>query len=440
MVQWADDFENDLDSHAGIGYTVEASARKPSGISRRVVSEETLVTNACDNPYNYLITFPIFLEQLFRRSTAITMPFKKRGATLTAAAAVLTIAALTGCNHGASDATTTTSGGSDIVATVNTTNIGQSEFYQQLQAYAPRQGQPGDTAGRAVLRSLIENALIEQLAQKENVAPSDADVEGVFVAEKNMLDFQTVDGFDKQIQQAGVTAEVVKQEQLKPALSRVKLLSKGTTVTDQDIQQYYDKNKARFEQKDRVHIRKIAVATQQDAQSIAAQIKAGKTFDSFLGQSIDPTPNGDVQQWIPLDDAPNPQMKPLITAVKTTPVGQVTAPISVGGSWWLVMVVDKKKAETLPLDKVKDLVRFMILNEKAQGNFTQSMDLQQKMRQYATTSTITTPLPQYQSLIDQIKNPPPAQAMPQMAPPGPAQGGPAPGTRPTPPAPGPAKH
>jgi hypothetical protein len=130
----------------------------------------------------------------------------------------------------------------------------------------------------------------------------------------------------------------------------------------------------------------------------------------------------------------NPQLQPLAAAVKATPEGQVTAPLNNSGSWWIVQVVKKEPATTLPLDQIKGLIQSQILSEKAQANFSNQMDLQQKMRQLQTTATITTNLPQYKSMIDQIKNPPPAPAMPQFAPP---PGAPAPGGKPAPaPAPG----
>jgi len=367
------------------------------------------------------------------------MPFKKRGAMLTAAAAVLTVA-FAGCKDQGAKGTSPSGGDAgDVVAVVNSDTILQPDFYQQLQAYAPRQGQPGDPAGKAVLRGMIENDLIEQLAKKENVAPTDQEVDGFFKGEKAMLDFQTVDGFDKQLEQAGVTGDQVKDQQLRPALARLKLLTKTVTISDKDIQDNYDKNKTRYSQPERVHIRKIALATQVEAQTISAQIKTGKTFESFLPQSVDPTPNGDVPQWVPLTAGDNPQLKPLVTALKDVAPGSVSAPLNYGGSWWLVKVVEKKEPSTLPLDQIKDIIRVQILNEKAQANYSAGMDLQQKMRQFSSTATITTPLKQYQSLIDQIKNPPPAPSMPQMmapppsAPPGPA---PKPGAAPKPGKPG----
>lgn len=350
------------------------------------------------------------------------MPLKKRGATLTAAAAVLTVA-LAGCSHDPTKSDgTTTSSGSDIVATVNSTNIPQSEFYTQLQAYMPPQGQPAsDTAGRTVLRTMIENTLVEQLAQKENVAPTDQELDAFFNGEKAITDFQTIDGFDKLLTQVGATPDDVKQEQLKPTLSRLKLLGKGTTITDADIQQYYDKNKDHFGHPERAHIRKIAVASQTEAQTIEAQIKAGKAFDSFLGQSLDTSsPTGDVPNWIPLDlNSPqlkgNPQLKPLVDVVKSTAEGQVAPPLNTGGSWWIVQVVKKEPAATLPLDQIRGLLQFQVLSEKAQSNFSNQMDLQQKMRQFQTSATIQTDLPQYKTLVDQIKNPPPTPAMPQFS-------------------------
>ena len=349
------------------------------------------------------------------------MPLKKRGAALTAAAAALAIA-IAGCQHQQAGTNTGSTDTEASVAVVNGQPIAQSDFFNQLQIFQPpqqQQQQAPEPVGRTVLRNLIETDLIEQLAAKENAAPTDQELDGVLAGEKALLDFQTIAGFEKQLQDAGLTEDDVKNRQLRPMLSRVKLLSNGTTVSDQDITQYYDKNKAqRFSLPDRVHIRKIALASQMEAQTIAAAIKGGKPFENYLGQSIDQsTPGGDVRQWIPLSGNIAPATKPIVDALKNVNTGDIAAPLNYGGSWWIVQVVDKKPASVIPLDQIRDLVRFQILSDKVQSNFSSNMDLEQKMRQFTASSNITTTLPLYQSLIDQIKNPPPPPSIPQMAPP-----------------------
>ena len=344
---------------------------------------------------------------------------------------------------------------SDAVATVNQASISQSEFFAQLQNYTPNPQNPAGSqpAGRAVLQQIITGLCYIGLAQQQGVAPTDAEVDAQYDNLKLVQDSANIKSFEDRLTENGLTPQDVKDLQIRPQLAQIKLLTKGSPApATAQIQSYYDLHKAdQFTKPERAHVRGIALATQAEAQQIAQQIKGGQKFDSFLSRSLNKQlPKGEFLQWVPLDATKNIPLAPLINNIKTTAVGQTTAPFQFQGAWWLIQVVDKKTQEVVPLDQVKGLIPFALLEQQAlpqqtdspqvlQGKQQKFQDVQQEEKDYqtklATSNGIKINLPgsQYTKMLDDLKNPPPAPPMPS--------GMPTPGMappRPTPPAP--AKH
>ncbi len=380
---------------------------------------------------------------------------RRRAARLTSLAVLSSLAAvplvLSGCNH----AGTTDSGGNSIatggsdsgpVATVttpkgSTLTLSQNEFYDQLQGFVPN-GSPqsfapvGQPAGRLVIQQLLQNLMIEGLAQDQGVAPTDAEVNQQYDNIKLIQEARSTKPFEQALTDAGLTPDVFKDLQVKPQLAQLKLLTKGATISDADITAFYNANKDKaFTEPARVHIKHIAVGTLAQAQQISKNIAGGQTFESQVVQSQDKSsPDGDIPQWIPLDPAP-PRLGALIGPIKTAKVGSVTAPISVGQpggqpAFWLVKVVDRvDKKEVLPLDKVKELIRAQLLQQKAQSDPAAQQGFQQALRDFAGAAKITA-APQYASVVQALTHPAPAP--PAFSPPAP--GGPAPGGSPFAPA------
>ncbi len=376
------------------------------------------------------------------------MQLTRRGAAPLVALSALTALALAGCSH--SDTTPSTGGviatvagaPAGTVATVTTPKGGmltlsQPAFYAQLQSYVPASSRNpaamNQPTGQAVMQQMVQGLLFEGLAQDQGVAPTDAEIDAQYNNIKLVQEIRNVKPFDQVLADNGLTPEIVKETQIKPALAPVKLLTKGVTISDADIKTYYDANKNKsvtdtpggFTKPERVHIKKIAVATQAEAASIAADIKSGKTtFDKEVGKSLDKsTPDGDFPTWIAIDPAA-PGSEVLTKPLAATAEGGLTTPIPIPGpagpTFWLVQVVKKEKKEVMPLDQVKDLVRAILLQQKAQANTEGQTALQQQLRDFQTAATVKIAGPQYAALAQEITHPapapPPAPAAPSGGP------------------------
>ena len=376
---------------------------------------------------------------------------RRRAARLTSLAVLSSLAAvplaLSGCGHSG----TTDSSGNTVssdpassgpVATLttpkgSTLSLSQTEFYDQLQGFIPNASQQqfapiGQPAGRLVMQQLLQNLVLEGLAQDQGVAPTDAEVTQQYDNVKLIQEARSTKPFDQALKDAGVTPDIFKDLQIKPQLAQLKLLTKGATVSDADILAFYNSNKDKaFTEPPRVHIQHIAVGSQATAQEIEKNIAGGQTFESQVVQSTDKsTPDGDIPQWIPLDPAP-PNLGPLIGPIKTAKVGSVTAPIAIpqpGGQtiYWIVKIVDRMdKKQVLPLDQVKELIRAQLLQQKAQADPAAQESFQTELRDFQSGVKITAPA-QYASVVQALTHPAPAPTAPPSLPsPG---GAPAPGS------------
>lgn len=388
----------------------------------------------------------------------------RRGAARLAPLAVFSslafsVFALTGCHHSGTDANSGggTPGASALpdgaAATLttpkgSTLTISQAAFFAQLQNYTPRSA---GQAGQAVMQQMLAALMSEGLAQDQGAAPTDAEVNAAFDDFKLLQGFRLVKPFDQALADTGLTTDVFKETQIKPQLAQTKLLTKGVTVSDADVQAYYNSHKDKpvnptdpsnpeigFTNPARAHIKRIVVGGQAEAQAISKAIAGGQTFESQVAQSLDKSsPDGDFPAWVQTDPIPAGQGAQ-IKVIAATPAGSVTPPIAFPGSqpgapptYWLVKVVEKKPKEVVPFDQVKDLIREQILQQKVRAALADpaaSEGFRQQLHDFQAASKLSIAGPQYAALAQQLTHPaplpPPAPAAPGGSPFAPAPGKP----------------
>jgi peptidyl-prolyl cis-trans isomerase SurA len=148
-----------------------------------------------------------------------------------------------GCSHQESD--------KDVMAKVNGDKILRSEVdkaYNAQTANSPQKLSPlEDQALRLnILHQLIDARLQLQKAEKMGVVATDDEVESKFNQAKAPY---TKEEFEKQLKNVGLTEEDYKQ-QIRRNITLEKLQNKEiaskVTITDAEIQSYYNQNKAQF--------------------------------------------------------------------------------------------------------------------------------------------------------------------------------------------------
>ncbi len=158
----------------------------------------------------------------------------------------------------------------NVAATVNGRAITYAELEKQFQSqFATPAGSASDDQVEIqkleVLRTLVDGEIMLQRAERQGLMATDADVEAKFNELKAPY---TQEEFQRQLNARKLTAEDLKS-QLRRDLSVAKLFNKEITsqitITDKDITDFYQSNKASFNLAEpQIHLAQILVTPAPD--------------------------------------------------------------------------------------------------------------------------------------------------------------------------------
>src|SRR5499433_2434887 len=139
----------------------------------------------------------------------------------------------------------------DVWATVNGTDIKRDEVDKYYRTRVSPEGQePSQEEALSlklnILDELINNEILLERAKKLNLEASDGEVEDKFTEMKSPF---TEDEFQRQMKERGLSVEDLKNT-VRRELSIQKLINREVVakvlITDQDINDFYNANKAQF--------------------------------------------------------------------------------------------------------------------------------------------------------------------------------------------------
>lgn len=147
---------------------------------------------------------------------------------------------------------------------------------------------------------------------------------------------------------------------------------KNSTVTDEEVEAYYEENKDRFVSAPTASAKHILVDTEDKCNEVLAEINAGtKTFeDAAKEYSTCPSKErgGDLGtfgkgQMVPEFDA----------AVFGAEVGKVLGPVKTQFGYHLIRVKELRQAETQPFESVKDQIRQSLVQAAQKKTYSEKV-------------------------------------------------------------------
>jgi peptidyl-prolyl cis-trans isomerase SurA len=305
-----------------------------------------------------------------------------------AQAVVLSLAGLlAGCNRAAP---------ANVAATVNGRPITYAELDKQFESQFGGAGErsSGDQAliqKLEVLRTLVDNEIMLQRAEKLGLMAVDADVDAKFNELKAPY---TQEEFQKQLDARKMSVDELKA-QLRRDLSVQKLFNKEITSqitnSDKDITDFYGANKASFNLAEpQIHMAQILVTPTPDPnvrnlkndkarddeqarkkiQSLAMRLRQGEDF-AMLAQNYSEDPNsaqngGDLG-FIPesaLEKA-NVELRKTLMSLRS---GETTAPLHTPEGYRILKLITREPAGQRELSdpKVQQTIREQLINRKDQ--------------------------------------------------------------------------
>jgi hypothetical protein len=303
----------------------------------------------------------------------------------------------------------------DVVATVNGVTITRGAMYSEMEQYVPAQVQdfPRNQTltyptGRVALQHLITNELMVQLARLNQVPVTQQDITDRYNDVKMVREAQSTNTFEDTLADEGLTPQQFDYGTISPDVAQYNLLSKGVSVTESELQSYYNSHINEYTIPTRVHIERIVLSTQAAAEQAYQLAVSAHSLDPVMQQNIavplaGGADNADIAQWINIDTPP-PLLSPLASLAANAEPGAILKPFRVQNQWWVARVVDLKTRSALPYFLVSHIVKWNVETTKAEelGNVQR---VQQEMQEMTQQAIITVKQVQYLSLVKQLKNP-----------------------------------
>jgi peptidyl-prolyl cis-trans isomerase SurA len=284
----------------------------------------------------------------------------------------------------------------DVAATVNGRPVYYADVDRTYKSQFPGKGE-GESDDQVqlrrleVLRSLIDNEIMLQRAEKAGLVATDADVEARLSELKTPY---TKEEFDKQLQQWGLSIDELKAR-IRKDESVKKLFNKDITskinISDADVAAFYNSNRGSFNLPEpQVHMAQIVVSPRPDPnvrnlkndkaktedeaarkiKAIEARLRQGEDF-AMVAQnySEDPqtTPNGGDLGFLPESslDKTSPELRKLVLALQP---GQLSPIIHTQDGYRILKMISKEPAGQRDLSdpRAQQSIRETLLERKDQ--------------------------------------------------------------------------
>jgi peptidyl-prolyl cis-trans isomerase SurA len=299
----------------------------------------------------------------------------------------LSMLILPGCKHATPD---------NVAATVNGRTITFADLDKQYQTqFMSSTERPSDDQMMIqkleVLRTLVDNEIMLQRAEKLGLMATDADVESKFAEIKAPF---TQEEFQRQLASRKMSVEDMKA-QLKRDLSVQKLFNKEITshiaISDHDVSDFYNANKSSFNfPEPQVHLAQILVTPNPDPnvrnlkgdkaqnedqarkkiEMLSVRLKQGEDFTQ-LAQNFSEEPtsatNGGDLGFVP-ESALEKATPELRKAIEASTPGQVTNVLRTAEGYRIFKIYSKEPAGQRELTdpRVQQNIRETLLNRKDQ--------------------------------------------------------------------------
>jgi foldase protein PrsA len=224
-----------------------------------------------------------------------------------------------------------------------------------------------DTLKTEVMQFLIQAAWVEQEAADQDVKVSDKEIKQSFEDQKKQA-FPTDKAYQDFLKTSGMTEEDilfrVKLDQLQQKLTE-KITQSATKVSEQDISEYYEKNKQRFAQPERRDLLVVLTKTEGKAKQAKAALEDGDSFKQVAKQySIDEASKAQGGKLAAVTKGQ--QEKAFDDAIFSAKKGELVGPIETQFGWYVFEVDKVTAASQQSLEESKEAIKNLLRSQGQQ--------------------------------------------------------------------------
>jgi len=276
--------------------------------------------------------------------------------------------------------------------------------------------QGAQPAGQYVIQKIINDQLVQQLAKKKHVEPTEAQINMKidYIRKQNGGDLKRF------LASRGMVLNDLKQ-QLILEQSGINLYTMHVKVSDSELKQAYEEGlKAKnspFVRPEQVMISAIVCKSKDKIDKAYKMLKDKQEFSTVamrMSEAPDAKQTGGRLDWVSIDDKRLPPAA--AKAVFALPLADYTAQMKFGKDWVIFRAARKRPKKITKLNEVKNILREQLAMAKAARNNT----FQRDMLKFAEQSDIVVNAERYKNIPDELKKrlAQPAQSTPTGATPG----------------------
>ena len=297
--------------------------------------------------------------------------------------ALLVALLLAGCGGGGKESVP-----ADAVASVDGEPIDKSEFdtlltqakksYENQDREFPKAGsQEYQTLKNQAVEFLVQRRQFEQEAKELDIEITDQQVEDRLEQIKKQYFGGDAKKYEKQLKEQGLSDRQVRND-IRAQLVSEKIfeqVTKDVKVTDEEIDKYYEENKANYTQPESREVRHILVKQKAKADDLYAQVTAadGKNFAALA--KANSTDEGSKENGGKLTITKGQTVAPFDKKAFELKKDEISQPVKTEFGFHIIQALSEvKKSSTTPLKEVKDAIRQQLLQQKKNEQMTKWVD------------------------------------------------------------------
>lgn len=281
-----------------------------------------------------------------------------------------------------------------VVATVGNEKITKGDIDKEMEQYTAqlKQQYGEDYANndqvkdqlkkmkQQQLTAMVNEKLMLQQADALNLKPSDdqinKDVDDVINQYKSQ--YSQEGQFEQLLEANGFTEDSFREYQKKQSIVKSVYddIIKDVTVSDDDIQNYYNENKdSQYTVGAGANVSHILVADEDTAKNLKAKLDAGADFAQLAKENSTDTgtkDKGGNLGFIPYNSTQ--YVAEFVNGFKDLKEGEVSAPVKSQYGYHLIKVTGLKQSEVTPLDQVKEEIKSQLEQQKQGEAFNAKID------------------------------------------------------------------
>jgi parvulin-like peptidyl-prolyl isomerase len=289
--------------------------------------------------------------------------------------------ALAGCGGGDDETVPT-----DAVAVVDGQEIAKTDYdalisqakksYKNQKRDFPKAGsQEFQTLKNQAVQFLVQREQFEQEADNLEVNITDKQVDARLAQIQKQYFGGDKKKYEKQLKAQGLSDTQVRND-IRAQIVSEKIFAKVTTdvkVTDQQIEDYYNKNKAQYSQPESRDVRHILVKTKAKADQLEKQLKAGASFAALAKKFSEDT--GSKANGGKLTISKGQTVAPFDKVAFELKKNAISQPVKTEFGYHIIQPLsDTKSAKVTPLKDVKDSIRQQLAQTKKNEAMTKWVD------------------------------------------------------------------